>query len=80
MVADSSIVMDSPKGLSSRMMVARVPKAGLQHFVEREGIAFIDVRQKFTVGALVARRTRLMEADERTEGINLGESHRLDSR
>ena len=55
MVADSSIVMDSPKGLSRRMMVARVPKAGLQHFVEREGIAFIDVRQKFTVGALVAR-------------------------
>ena len=55
MVADSSIVMDSPKSLSGRMMVARVPKAGLQHFVEREGIAFIDVRQKFTVGALAAR-------------------------
>ncbi len=55
MVADSSIVMDSPKSLSGRMMVAGVPKACLQHFVEREGIAFIDVRQKFTVGALVAR-------------------------
>ncbi len=54
-VADSSIVMDSPKRLSGRMMVAGVLKAGLQHFVERDGIAFIDVRQKFTVGALVAR-------------------------
>ena len=55
MVADSSIVMDSPKSLSGRMMVAGVPQASLQHFVKREGIAFIDVRQKFTVGALVAR-------------------------
>ena len=54
-VADSSIVMDSPKSLSGRMMVVGVLKAGLQHFVERDGIAFIEVRQKFTVGALVAR-------------------------
>ena len=36
-------------------MVVGVLKAGLQHFVERDGIAFIDVRQKFTVDALVAR-------------------------
>ena len=55
MVADSSSVMDSPESFGGRMMVARVLKADLQHFVEREGIAFIDVRQKFTVGALAAR-------------------------
>ena len=32
-VADSSIVIGSPKSLSGRMIVARVPEAGLQHFV-----------------------------------------------
>ena len=55
MVADSSILMDSAESLGGRMMVAGVLKAGLQHFVERDGIAFIDVRQKFTVDTLVAR-------------------------
>ena len=55
MVADSSSVMDSPESLGGRMMVAGVFKADLQHFVERDGIAFIDVRHKFAAGALVAR-------------------------
>ena len=55
MVADSSSVMDSPESFGGRMMVARVLKADLQHFVERDGVAFIDVRHKFAVGALVAR-------------------------
>ena len=55
MVADSSILMDSVESLGGRMMVAGVPQASLQHFVERDGIAFIDVRHKFAAGALVAR-------------------------
>ena len=55
MVADSSSVMGSPESLDGRMMVAGVLKADLEHFVERDGIAFIDVRHKFAVGALVAR-------------------------
>ena len=55
MVAVSSSVMHSTESIGGRMTVTRILKADLQHFVEREGIAFIDVRQKFTVGALVAR-------------------------
>ena len=55
MVADSSSIMHSTESIGCRRTVTRILKTDLQHFVEREGIAFIDVRQKFTVGALVAR-------------------------
>jgi hypothetical protein len=62
------------------MTVTRILKADLQHFVEREGIAFVDVRHEVAVGTLMARRLRLMEAHECSECVNLGERQRLDSR
>jgi len=66
--------------MGGRMAVTRILKAGLQHFLEREGIAFINVRHKVAVVALMARRLREMEAHEGNECVNLGERHRLDSR
>ena len=80
MVADSSSVMHSTESIGGRMTVTRILKADLQHFVEREGIAFVDVRDKLAVDTLMARRCRLMEAHKGGECINLGERERLDSR
>ena len=80
MVAVSSSVMHSTESIGGRMTVTRILKADLQHFVEREGIAFVDVRHEVAVGTLMARRLRLMEAHECSECVNLRESQRLDSR
>ena len=80
MVADSSSVIHSTESIGGRRTVTRILKADLQHFVEREGIAFVDVRDKLAVGTLMARRCRLMEAHKGGECINLGERERLDSR
>jgi hypothetical protein len=62
------------------MTVTRVLKSDLQHFVEREGIAFVDVRHKVEVGTLMARRLRLMEAHKCGECVNLRERQRFDRR
>jgi hypothetical protein len=56
-----------------------VLEADLQHFVEREGIAFINERHKVTVGALMARRLRKMKSHECCKSVNLRERHRFDS-
>jgi hypothetical protein len=66
--------------MGGRRAVTRVFKADLQHFLEREGMAFINERHKVAVGALMARRLREMEAHECSECVNLGERQRLDSR
>ena len=80
MVADSSSVMHSTESIGCRRTVTRILKTDLQHFVEREGIAFVDVRDQLAVGMLMARRCRLMETHKCDECINLGERERLDSR
>ena len=80
MVADSSSVMHSTESIGGRRTVTRVLKADLQHFVEREGIAFVDVRHKVEVGTLMARRLRLMEAHKCGECVNLRERQRFDRR
>ncbi len=80
MVADSSSVMHSTERIGGRRTVTRVLKADLQHFVEREGIAFVDVRDKVAVGTFMTRRRRLMEAHKCGECVNLRERERLDSR
>ena len=80
MVADSSSVMHSTESIGARRTVTRILKSDLQHFVEREVIAFVDVRDKLAVGTLMARRCRLMEAHKGGECINLGERERLDTR
>ena len=80
MVADISRVMHSTESIGGRRTVTRVLKADLQHFVEREGIAFVDVRHKVTVGTLMARRIRLMEAHKCGECVNLRERQRFDRR
>ena len=80
MVADSIRITHSTEGMGGRMMVTRILKADLQHFLEREVIAFINVRHKVVVDALIVRRLREMEAHEGSECVNLGELQRLDSR
>ncbi len=79
-VADSIRITHSTEGMGGGMAVTRILKSDLQHFLEREGIAFINVRHKVAVGALMARRLREMEAHECSECVNLGERQRLDSR
>ena len=58
MVADSISVTHSTESIGDGMEVTRILKSDLQHFVEREGIAFIDVCHKVAVGAFMARRPR----------------------
>jgi hypothetical protein len=72
-VADSISITHSTVSIVSRRAFTRVLKADPQHFLEREGIAFIDERHKVAVGALMARQLC-------SECVNLGEHHRLDSR
>jgi len=79
-VADSISIAHSMVSIGGRREVTRVLKADLQHFLESEGIAFIDERHKVAVGALMARRLRKMKDHECGECVNIGERHRLDSR
>ncbi len=54
-------------------------EANLQHFLEREGIAFVNERHKVAVGALMASRRGEMESHKRGKSVNLGDRHRFDS-
>ena len=78
-VANSISSVHSNVGICGRRAVTRVLEADLQHFIEREGIAFIDERHKVLVGSLMARRLRKMKSHEGGNRVNLGERHRLDS-
>ena len=49
-------------------------EANLQHFLEREGIAFINERRKVTVGALMASRGGKMKSHKRGKSVDLGRS------
>ena len=79
-VANSISSVHSNVGIGGGRAVTRVLEADLQHFLEREGIAFVDVRDQLAVGTLMERRCRLMETHKCGECINLGERERLDSR
>ena len=48
-VADSISITHSNVGIGGRRAVTRVLEAHLQHFLEREGITFIDERHKVAV-------------------------------
>ncbi len=54
-------------------------EANLQHFLEREGIAFVNEQHKVTVGALMASTGGEMKSHKRGKGVDLGERHRFDS-
>ena len=49
--ADIIIGTHISEGIGGGRAVARVLEANLQHFLEREGIAFIHERHKVAVGA-----------------------------
>ena len=49
MIADSISITHSTVGMGGRRAVTRVLKSDLQHFLEREGITFIDERHKVAV-------------------------------
>ena len=66
-VADSISSAHSNVGICVRGAVTRILEADLQHFLERERIAFVDERHKVAVGALMARRLRKMKAHESGE-------------
>ncbi len=54
-------------------------EANLQHFLEREGIAFVNELHKVAVGALMASRRGEMNSHKRGKSVNLGDRHRFDS-
>ncbi len=70
---------DSSEGIGGGRAVARVLEANLQHFLEREGIAFINECHKVVVGSLMASRQRKMKSHKRGKKVDLGERHRFDS-
>jgi hypothetical protein len=78
-VADSIGSAYSNVSICGRREVTRVLEADLQHFLKREGIAFINERHKVTVGALMARRLRKMKHQEYGKSVNLREKHWFDS-
>ncbi len=59
--------------------VARIFEANLQHFLESEGIAFINERHKVAVGALMASRGGKMKSHKRGKIVDLGDRYRFDS-
>ena len=63
-VADSISIAHNTVSIGGRRAVTGVLKADLQHFLKREGIAFIDERHKVAVGALMVRRRRKMKSHE----------------
>ncbi len=70
---------DSSEGIGGGRAVARVLEANLQHFLESEGIAFINECHKVAVGDLMASRRRKMNSHKRGKSVDLGERHRFDS-
>ena len=54
-------------------------EANLQHFLEREGIAFVNELHKVAVGAIMASRRGEMKSHKRSKSVNLGERHWFDS-
>ncbi len=54
-------------------------EANLQHFLEREGIAFVNELLKVVVGALMASRRGEMKSHKHGKIVNLGDRHLFDS-
>ena len=54
-------------------------EANLQHFLEREGIAFVNERHKVAVGALMASRGGKMKSHKHGKSVDLGDRHWFDS-
>ena len=70
---------DSSEGIGGGRAVVRVLEANLQHFLEREGIAFINECHKVAVGTLMASRWRKMKSHNRCKSVDLGDRHQFDS-
>ena len=54
-------------------------EANLQHFLEREGIAFVNEQHKVEVGALMASRRGKMKSHKCGKSVDLGDRHQFDS-
>ena len=72
--ADSISSTHISKGIGSGRAVARVLEANLQHFLECEGIAFINERPKVAVGALLSSRGGKMKSHKRSKSLTLSRS------